>query len=181
MAVAARYARALADIVTKPGAAAAPDAVRAELGGFLDALESSEELRTVLANPAVAATQKRALIERLGQPLGLSRISLNFLFVLMDNRRIHQLGEVLGALGTMLDERLGIAQADVTTATELDEAGRGLMEQSLRRLTGKQVRARYSVDPSLVGGAVTRIGSTVYDGSVRENLRRIRERLSSES
>ena len=179
-AVAARYARALADVLTRPGAPAAPDQVRAELRSFLAALETSAELRTVLANPAVPAARKRALVERLGQPLELSRISLNFLFVLLDHRRMNLLDEILRLLETTLDERLGIVRAEVTTADELEAPERELLRDSLRRLTGQQVRAEFSVDPELLGGAVTRIGSTIYDGSVRERLRQIQQRLSSD-
>lgn len=179
-AVAARYARAMVEVVTRPGAPATPDAVRAELRAFLEAYESSDELRNVLANPAVPAPRKRALVERLAQPLGLSRISRNFLFVLLDNRRVNLLDQILRSFDNMLDERLGVARADVTSAAEVSKESRELIEQSLRRLTGRQVRAQYAVDPSLLGGVVTRIGSTVYDGSVRERLRQIRERLAAE-
>jgi len=179
-AIAARYARALVDVVTRPAAPASPDAVRSELRAFLEVLEVSEELRNVLANPAVRALRKRALVERLGQPLGLSRISRNFLFVLLDHRRTGLLDEILRAFEGMLDERLGIVRAEVTTAAELGAAEHQLLEQTLAELTGKQVHAQFAVDPVLLGGAVTRIGSTIYDGSLREQLRQIRQRLSAE-
>ncbi len=179
-AVAARYARALVDVVVRPGAPATPNAVRSEVRSFLDVLEASEELRNVLANPAVPALRKRALLERLGQPLGLSRVSRNFLFVLLDNRRMSLLGEILRAFEGMLDERLGIVRAKVTTAAELGAAERQLLEQTLAEMTGKQVRVQFAVDPVVLGGAVTRIGSTIYDGSLREQLRQIRQRLSAE-
>jgi len=177
-AVATRYARALVDVVTGPSAPVAPDAVRAELRSFLDAFQASEELRNVLASPMVPAHRKRALVERLAQPLSLSRTSQNFLFVLIDHRRAGLLGEILKTFETMLDERQGIVRAGVTTAKELAPEEQRMLEESLRKLTGRQVRPEYSVDPALIGGAVTRIGSTVYDGSVREQLRQIRARLS---
>ncbi len=179
-AVAARYARALADVVARPGAPAAPEALVAELRGFLELLKTSEELRTVLANPAVAAARKRALVQRLGELVQLSRVGRNFLFVLLDHRRINQLEEILRLLENMLDERRGIVRAQVTSAAGLGEAERRLLEAALRGLTGKQVRMEFSVEPELLGGAVTRIGSTIYDGSVREQLRQIRQRLSAE-
>ena len=179
-AVTARYARALADVLGRPDAPAAPEGVVAELRAFLALLETSEELRTVLANPAVAAARKHALIERLGAPLGLSRISGNFLLVLLDHRRMNLLGEILGKLETLLDEQRGIVRAKVTTAVELAANERQLLEETLGGLTGKQVRMQCSVDPELLGGAVTRIGSTIYDGSLREQLRQVRQRLSSE-
>ena len=177
-AVTARYARALADVLGRPDAPA--EGVVAELRAFLALLETSEELRTVLANPAVAAARKHALIERLGEPLGLSRIGHNFLRVLLDHRRMNLLDEILGKLETLLDEQRGIVRAEVRTAVELAANERQLLEQALGGLTGKQVRMQCSTDPELLGGAVTRIGSTIYDGSLREQLRQVRQRLSSE-
>ena len=179
-AVAARYARAVADVLARPDAPAASEGVVAGLRAFQQLLETSGELRAVLANPAVAAAQKRALIERLGAPLELGRISRNFLFVLLDHRRMDLLGEILGKLETLLDERLGIVRAEVTTAVELGAAERQWLQEALGDLTGKQVRMKCSVEPELLGGAVTRIGSTIYDGSLREQLRQVRERLSSD-
>ena len=179
-AVAARYARALADVLARPDAPAASEGVVAGLREFLRLLETSEELRTVLANPAVPAARKSALIERLAALLELSRASRNFLLVLLDHRRMNLLGEVLGKLETLLDERRGIVRAEVTSAVELAADERQLLEEALGGLTGKQVRMRCSIDPELLGGAVTRIGSTIYDGSLREQLRQVRQRLSSE-
>ena len=177
-AVTARYARALADVLGRSDAPA--EGVVAELRAFLALLETSAELRAVLANPAVAAARKHALIERLGEPLGLSLIGHNFLRVLLDHRRMNLLDEILSKLETLLDEQRGIVRAEVRTAVELSANERQLLEQALGGLTGKQVRMQCSTDPELLGGAVTRIGSTIYDGSLREQLRQVRHRLSSE-
>jgi F-type H+-transporting ATPase subunit delta len=177
--VAARYARALADIVTDPRAAAGEsEALREQLRSFLEVFNSSAELRNVLENPAVPAERKRPIVERLGRPLGLSRIALNFLFVLIDHRRVRILGPILESFEALLDERQGIARAEVTTAVEAGPDERRLIEAALSKLTRKQVRARYGLDPALIGGVRTQIGSTIYDGSVGEQLRQIRERLS---
>ncbi len=179
-AVAARYARALADVAFDPKAASGGvDVLRAQLRSFGEAWTTSADLRNVLTNPAVPPARKRALLERLGQPLGLNRIALNFLFVLVDHRRIGLFDQVLASFDAIVDERLGIVRADVATPAALNDSERQLMEQALRSLTGKQVRVHYEVDPSLIGGAVTRIGSTVYDGSVREQLRLLKEQLGS--
>jgi F-type H+-transporting ATPase subunit delta len=179
-AVAPRYSRALVDVVTDKNPPLAPETARAELHAFLDAYKSSNDLRLVLANPAVSAPKKRALLERLGQAMALSRMTVNFLYVIADHRRMRILDEIVASFDALLDEKLGIARAQVTTAGELDPAARQKIEDALRRLTGKQVRAEYSVDPALIGGATTRVGSTVYDGSLRERLRQVRERLVSE-
>lgn len=178
-AVAVRYARALVDVVTQPGAASGqPAAVREQLRAFEQVLKSSRELKNVLETPAVAAAQKRAVVERLGQLLGLSRPSLNFLFVLLDHRRLKLLDRILDLFERMLDERQGVAHAEVVTAAQLNDRQQELLRQALEALTGRQVHAQFAVDPRLVGGAVTRIGSTVYDGSVRGQLRQLQQRLS---
>ena len=178
-AVAARYARALTDVVTRPGAPETPEAVERQLREFQAFVAESPELRTVLASPAVSAPRKKALLERLGARIGLSRVGRNFLFVLVDHRRIGLLGTILDAFRALVDERLGMVEAQVTAAAPLAEAERAELEAALGRLTGRRVRATYAVDPGLIGGAVTRIGSTIYDGSVREQLRLLRERLSA--
>ena len=178
-AVAARYARALADVVTRPSPPETPEAVEKQLRDFEALTAESPELRTVLASPAVSGPRKKALLEKLGARIGLSRVGRNFLFVLVDHRRMALLGNILDAFRTLVDERLGLVEAQVTAAAPLAEAERATLEAALDRLTGRRVRANYAVDPALIGGVVTRIGSTIYDGSVREQLRLLRERLSS--
>lgn len=179
-AVASRYARALADVVTRPNPPESAGAVEAQLRAFLEITEQSAELRTILASPAVPAGRKKAIIEKLGERLDISRVTRNFLFVLVDHRRISLLGEILPAFRALLDERLGMVEAQVTAAAPLDEDERRALEEALRILTGRQVRLALAVDPALIGGAVTRIGSTIYDGSVRGHLQVLRGKLSSE-
>jgi F-type H+-transporting ATPase subunit delta len=178
-AVAARYARALADVVLQPGREAQADAVERELHAFRDLLQESADLRNALTSPAVKAARKRAVIEKLGERAGLSRTGRNLLFVLSDHRRLPLLGEVLHAFRVLVDERLGYVEAEVTSARPIEDSDRAALEAALARHTGRKVRAHYAVDAGLIGGAVTRIGSTIYDGSVREQLRVLRERLSS--
>ncbi len=178
-AVAARYARALIDVVFDARAGAgASDSARAQLGSFRAVWQSSAELRKVLSNPAVPSPKKRAIIERLAEPLALSSTVQNFLFVLIDHKRMGMLPEVLDSFEAMIDEREGVVRAGVTSAVLLPPDERTLIESSLHALTGKKVRAEFEVDPALIGGVLTRIGSTIYDGSVREQLRQMRERLS---
>ena len=180
-AIGARYARALADVVTAPNPPATADAVEAELREFLDLIHESADLRNILASPAVNATKKRSIVEALGARIGtsgLSQVAKNFLFVLMDHRRLPLLEEILPAFRALVDESLGMVEARVSSAQPMAEADRAQLEAALGRRTGKKVRATYAVDPALIGGAVSRIGSTIYDGSVRENLRVLREKRS---
>jgi F-type H+-transporting ATPase subunit delta len=178
-AVATRYANAFADAVTAAGSALAPHDALSELRSFEGALRSAE-LRSALVTPAVPPARKRAVVSRVGEILRLSRLTRNFLFVLIDHRRIAALGDVASALEQILDERLGFARAQVASAAELAEEQRAALTAALEKASNKRLRAQFSVDPSLIGGVVARIGSTVYDGSVRGQLRALGQRLSAE-
>ncbi len=178
-AVATRYASALADVVTAGGPELAQ--VPAELRSFQAALDESPELHNALITPAVPAGRKKAVIQRVADALRLSRVARNFLFVLVDKRRITSLHAILHSLELILDERMGYARAEVTAARELSEPQRTALSAELARLTGKQIRMHFSVDGALIGGVVARIGSTVYDGSVRGQLQALERRLSTES
>ena len=175
--VATRYANALADVVTAPKSAERAEIILAELQSFESVLRGSEELRNALVTPAVPASRKRAVVTRVGTLLHLSRVSLNFLFVLVDHRRIAGLPDIVQSLEIVLDQRLGFARAEVLAARELTEAQRKALNAELERLSGKRIRARFGVDASLIGGVVARIGSTVYDGSVRGQLGTLGRRL----
>jgi F-type H+-transporting ATPase subunit delta len=179
-AVAARYANALADVVTGSGSTLNPQQAVAELCSFEEVLRGSAELHNALITPAVAVSRKRAVIGRIADTLKLSRVSRNFLFVLIDHRRISSLSDIVRTFEEVVDARLGYAQAEVSSAAGLSEVEQRALTAQLERLTGKRIRMRFSLDPSLIGGAVARIGSTVYDGSVRGQLASIERRLSAE-
>jgi len=179
-AVATRYANALADVVTTGTAGTAAEAALTELRAFESVLASSPELHNALTSPAVPPSRKRAVVGRIADMLKISRITRNFLFVLIDHRRIASLDEIVHSFETVADERLGFARADVASARELSEPQRQQLSAQLERLSGKRIRARYNVDDSLIGGVVARIGSTVYDGSVRGQLNSLGRRLSTE-
>ncbi len=179
-ALAFRYANALADVVTRPAAGIDPQRAAAELRAFEAALASSPELREVLSSPAVPPSRKRAVVGRIAELAGISRVLRNFLLVLIDHRRVTILADVLERFEFLVDERLGFTWALVRSASELDERRRAALVAELERVTGKRVRARFEVDGSLIGGAVAKIGSTVYDGSVRARLEGLGRRLAAE-
>ncbi|MGB9457635.1 MAG: ATP synthase F1 subunit delta [Bryobacteraceae bacterium] len=178
-AAATRYANALADVVTAAGSALAPQNAVGELRAFEGALRSAE-LRNALITPAVPPGRKRAVVGRVADILGLSRITRNLLFVLIDHRRIAVFSDVVNAFDRILDERLGFARAQVASARELSEGQRAALTAALEKVSQKRLRAQFAVDPALIGGVVARIGSTVYDGSVRGQLQVLERRLSAE-
>jgi F-type H+-transporting ATPase subunit delta len=180
-AVATRYANALADVVTASGSPVRPRDAVAELRAFAAAFEASAELQNALATPSVPAGRKRAVVGRIAEILKLSRISRNFLYVLIDHRRIAALPGIIDSFELIVDERLGFARAEVSAAREMSEPQRAALNAELERLTGRRIRMRFTVDERLIGGVVARIGSTVYDGSVRGQLASLGRRLSAES
>jgi F-type H+-transporting ATPase subunit delta len=175
--VASTYARAFADVVVS----AHLDANRA-LGGLyriLDLLRESEDLRRVWENPAVPADQKRKLLDAIVEREGIEHQVRNLVAVLIDHRRVQFLARIVEQLKRELDARMGFAEAQITSARELDDAEKRALESQIEKATGKKVRAHFGLDASLLGGAVVRVGSTIYDGSVKGQLEKIREAISS--
>ena len=172
-----QYANALADIALAQGAG---EPAAKQLSDFAAAYAQSAELRTFLASPAVTIAAKHAVIEKLAARLGASKIIRNFLFVLADHRRTHLMPEVIAAFHDVIRQRQGVAEAQVCSAVELSAAQKKEMAATLARLTGKKIETKYVLDPALLGGAVVRIGDTIYDGSLRSRLNEMRARLAAE-
>lgn len=176
-AVTSRYARALGDVVQERKLDLA--AVRAQLQAFAQMLGDSQELKHVWENPAVPGGQKRHLLDALAQRMGAALEVRNFIAVLIDRRRIAALADIARAFQAEMNQRMGIAEAEVTSARELPDDQKRFLEAQLGQLTGKRVHAQYKQDPALLGGAVVRVGSTIYDGSVKGQLQKIKETLSA--
>jgi F-type H+-transporting ATPase subunit delta len=172
-----QYANALADVALQQGAA---EPVTKQLNDFASAYAESAELRNFLASPAVATKEKHAVTEKLSARLGASKIVRNFLFLVIDHRRTLMIPEMAEAFQAVIRERQGVAEAEVTSATELSAAQKKTLGQSLEKKTGKKIEAKYSVDAKLLGGVVVRIGDTVYDGSLRHRLNEMRVKLAAE-
>ena len=176
-AVTSRYARAFVDVVIDMRLDA--NRVLQELEAIAEVVRQSSDLRRVWESPAIAAEQKRRLLDAIVAKYVISRPVRNFIAVLIDHRRIGMLEQVWKDFQHELDVRLGFSEAEISSARELTDSERRSLEAEVEKLTGKKVRARYLRDASLLGGAVVRLGSTIYDGSVAGQLERIRERLSS--
>jgi len=175
--VASTYARAFADVVLDAHLDA--DRSIAELRTIAGLVGESLGLRRVWENPAVPAEQKRRLLDVIAERDGISKQVGNLVAVLIDHRRIHFLEPIIAQLEKELDARLGFAEAEITSARPLGDAEKREFEAQVGKLTGKKVRARYAQNASLLGGAVVRVGSTIYDGSVKGQLERIKEAISS--
>jgi F-type H+-transporting ATPase subunit delta len=176
-AAASRYARALADLVLHPGSGLDPANVSAQLKAFGETLNSSPELRGVLLSPAVTTTRKRAVVSRVTSADRLPELVRNFLFVIIDHRRIAMLDDITEAFEEFVDDRSGVVKAAVSSARALNEQQQSALAAELELLTGQKVRCEYATDPALVGGIAAKIGSRIYDGSVRGELSALRRRL----
>src|SRR5208282_1580394 len=174
--VASTYARAFADVVLSDHL----DAERsvAELRAVANLLAESPELRRVWDNPAIPADQKRRVLDVIAQRDEIHRQVRNLVAVVIDHRRIHFLEPIIRQVEKELDARLGFAEAEITSARELNDAEKREFEAQVGKLTGKKVRAHYGQDASLLGGAMVRVGSTIYDGSVKGQLERLKEAIS---
>jgi F-type H+-transporting ATPase subunit delta len=179
-AVGIRYAKALLDIVMAPGSGVEPQAVLENLRAVADAIDTSATLKAALLSPAVPPGRKRAVIGRLIEPLHVAKQVRNFLYVVVDHRRIMQIDSIVDAYEQLLDERLGYVGVEISSASLLDSSQRSALEDRLSGMAKKKAKAAYTVDPSIIGGVVARVGSVVYDGSVRGQLERLRIKLLSE-
>lgn len=175
-AIASRYARALAD-VTMSTNADAPTMI-AGLESLAALFKESAELRTLFDNPAVPAPQKIKLVDALAARTNISKPLRNFIAVLADKRRIGLLPDIAQQFAAEINERLGFAEADIASARELSSDERAQLEQQVSKAVGKKVRARYRKDATLLGGVVVKVGSTVFDGSVRGQLQRMKTALA---
>jgi F-type H+-transporting ATPase subunit delta len=176
-ALAERYAAALVDVALENKQA---DVVKQELAAFATMVRESPDLHAFLSNPSIGRAVKHAAIEQLVSRMGASRTLRNYLFVIVDQRRAGMLIEIEQAFSALLDARQGITQATVTSPAELTPDERDELGAALAKLTGKRVQAQFKTDSTLIGGAVVKIGLTIYDGSVRAQLDRLRVRMISE-
>lgn len=170
-----RYAHAFLDVVTAAKLDTA--ALDRQFADFQATWDGSPELQAFFVNPALAAVQKVAILDKLNEKLGLQKELRNLLAVLINNDRIGQVNEVAAAYRTELQVRQGIRQAEILTARELSEEERGALVAGVGQLAGARIEASFKLDKSILGGTVVRIGSTVYDGSVRGRLERLKEAL----
>jgi F-type H+-transporting ATPase subunit delta len=173
----ARYAAAFADVVTAAKLDTA--AIGRQLSDFLATWEGSLELREFFVNPAIPAAQKVGILDKLNAKLGMQKELRNLLAVLITNDRIGHVSEVAAAYRRLLQEQSGIRPAEIVTARALNKTDRDALVAQVAKLAGGRIEPSFKLDQSILGGAVVRIGSTVYDGSVRGRLDRLKETLTA--
>lgn len=172
--IARRYAIALADVV---GTSADAEAVRGELNEWGDMIRENHDLHSAVANPTIPHASKEKLLNGLLEKTRPSRITSNFLRVLLKNGRLTELSQINERFAAELEERNGIVSAEIVSARELPDGERSELRSNLEKLSGKKVNINFNIDAELIGGIVARLGSTVYDGSVKTQLENLREQL----
>jgi F-type H+-transporting ATPase subunit delta len=175
--VARRYARALVELGAERNIL---DKLTAQARAFSGLYEGSRELKNVLLNPSIKLEERRNIVRSLVKRAGWDPMFQNFVLLLLDKDRIRHITAIADELEKMADERLGNVRAKVTSASALDRSEQDAIKRALEAMTGKNVLIDTQVDPSLLGGVVTHLGGTVYDGSVRTQLGRIRDAILKE-
>lgn len=172
-----RYANALAAVAT----AAKLDVVAAQeqLEDFRETLAESRQLREVLMNPSLPGEQKLRVLDAIAAKVGMFPQIRNFIAVIVDHQRLDELHEILQEYATVTGKLSGLTEAEITSAHPLGETDRQVLEAQVVKLAGGAVHATYREDATLLGGAVVRIGSTVYDGSIRAQLSQLKQKLVS--
>jgi len=172
---AARYARALFDVALQESD---PVQIERDLASFAGLMSSNAELQGVLTNPAVPVAPKRQITDALAKRLNVAPPAHKLLSLLAERDRLAIVPDLLAVYRERLMEHQQVVRAEVTTAEPLSDDRVAQLQQQLASVTGRRVDMKTSVDPAIIGGVVTRIGSTVYDGSIATQLAKLREKLA---
>jgi F-type H+-transporting ATPase subunit delta len=170
-----RYAHAFASVAASAHLNSA--AAQQQLGDFSGTLAGSHDLREVLMNPSIVNEQKLKVLDAIAGRIGMFPQVRNFIAVIMNHQRLDELDEILNEYHVLADEQSNMAEAEITSARPLNDQDRAELEAQVAKLAGGRVRATYHQDATLLGGAVVRLGSTVYDGSIRGQLQQLKQKL----
>ena len=177
-AAARRYARALFQLAVEDRQTTQ---IRDQLDTLSALFEASPELKEALLTPLYPVRERREVLRRVSEAEGLSGVMMNFYSYLIDQRRLVDFAGIREEYTRLVDEDLGLVTADVVSATPLDAARQDRLRRALSECTGFEVRLEVEVDPSLIGGAIAKVGDLVFDGSIRAQLDQLRTNLTKES
>ncbi len=168
--LARRYAKAVIEM-------GSTDKIGLDLRTLAKAMKESAELQTVLTNPAIRRADRRKVLDALLQRIAANPLSKNLVYLLLDGERLIELSGISRELDAMIEARAGQITVEVTSAKPLDPSQLSQITASLEKLSGKKVTISKKEDPDLLGGVVAKVGDRVYDGSLRTQLRNLREEL----
>ncbi len=172
--VARRYALALADVVIKTKET---DSVKTELKSWEQLINANSDLQNAFRNPAISHANKEKVLESLIAKTKPTKTTANFLRVLLRNSRLTEIGEINEKFSSVLEERSGVVSAQIISARPLAENVKAEMKSNLEKMAGKTVNLSFETDETLIGGVVTRLGSTVYDSSVKTQLEELKQQM----
>lgn len=175
--IAKRYARALFELGTENGKFAV---LQKQLRDLAEAYAQSPELQAILLNPGVNLAERRKVVETIAARAMFDPFMKNFALLVMDNGRFDHIGGIADEFDALVDEHAGNIRASVTTAQPLKDSQVAVLKGAIAKLTGKNVLLETAVDPQILGGVVTRVGNTLYDGSVRTQLETMKESILKE-
>jgi F-type H+-transporting ATPase subunit delta len=170
-----RYAHAFEQVVVSSKLDSA--AALSQLRDFSMTVAGSAALREILTDPSITREQKLKVLGAIGEKIGFYPQVRNFLAVITEHERLHELDEIIAEYASAADEQAGLTDAEITTALPLNDEDRVQLEAEVGKLAGGRIRAVYLEDKALLGGVIVRLGSTVYDGSVRGQLQQLKQRL----
>ena len=173
--LARRYAKAIFDIGSSQGDL---DKLGSDLRSFAKAMRESKELVHVLTNPAIRRSDRRKVVEGVIAAIGVQTASRNMIFLLLDGERLGELPAISRELDRMIEAKAGRISAEIVSAKPLDPQQLTQITAALEKLSGKKVTVHKREDPELLGGVVAKLGDTVYDGSLRNDLRNLRDELA---
>jgi F-type H+-transporting ATPase subunit delta len=173
--LARRYARAVLEIGTANGTL---DKLGADLRSLAKAMHESAELVTALINPAIRRADRRRVIDGLLDRIGAAPHTRNLVYLLLDGERLSSVAAISREVDAMIEAKAGRMSAEVTSARPLDASQLSQIINALEKLSGKKVAVTRREDPALLGGIVAKLGDTVYDGSLRTQLRTLRDELT---
>lgn len=173
--LARRYAKAIFDIGSDQGGL---DKLGADLRTLTNAMKESPELAQTLSSPAIRRSDRKKVVDALMQRIGVVTTTRNTVYLLLEGERLSSLPAISRELDRMIEEKAGRVSAEVVSAKPLDPSQLSQITAALEKLSGKKVSLSSRQDPDLLGGVVAKVGDTVYDGSLRTQLRTIRDELS---
>jgi len=173
--LARRYAKAVFQIGQEQNGL---DKIAGDLRSFAHAMRDSAELASALSSPAIPRTDRKKIIDGLLQRIGVVSTTRNLMYLLLDGERLASLPMIVRELDKMIEAKAGRVSAEVVSARPLEPAQLSELVAVLEKLSGKKVSVSKREDPELLGGVVAKVGDTVYDGSLRTELQRMREELS---
>jgi F-type H+-transporting ATPase subunit delta len=169
--LARRYAKAVLELGNT-------EKIAGDLRQLAKAMKESDELQTVLTNPAIRRGDRRKVLDGLLQRLVAHGLTKNLVYLLLDGERLGALAAISRELDAMMEAKGGRITAEVTSAKPLDAGQLSQITAALEKLSGKKVTVSKKEDPTLLGGVVAKVGDRVYDGSLRTQLRTLRDELT---